>query len=434
MSKFVSSDEAIPSELMLWSTRSTQTGIKDIKQVDYYPINSFANSDTINFDIPGQPNLMLKKVEIVSKVNVTQKDGSKLQATDQVSVVSNFGHSLWKLVDVTLNSRVSIMSPMHQSYNLEAFFDTIVNEDPDRVDKLFQDQCFLLDDARTKKDSESLTFAGDDIITKNPNAGIRAQRISNSKDLTVITDLHCSLFKQRKLLPSNLDIAISLTKNDSSYVLLHAKDKDYIWNIEKVFLRVTYVQPQEFLLNIIEDRLRTSPAIYECNKTEISTFAIPTGVTSYVFNNIFRGTMPHFIIFAIQDRDAIAGQSDKNPFTFHPFKAVQLYVNNREYFPEPLEGSQDDFTLMFNQLYKATGYDVKGSCLVNPKNFLPHYMLATALSRDRTVKFHHNIQDSADFKAHITFAAETGSNLILVVYSVHDRIIRIDSDRNVEVI
>ena len=432
MSKFVSSEEAIPSELMLWSTRSTQTGVKDIKQVDYYPINSFANSDTINFDIPGQPNLMLKKVEIVSKVNVTNKDGSNLTATDQVSIVSNFGHSLWKLVDVTLNSRVSIMSPMHQSYNLEAFFDTIVNEDPDRVDKLFRDQCFLLDDATSKEDSESVIFSGDNI--KNPSAATRAKRISTSKDLTIITDLHCSLFKQRKVLPTNLDIAISLTKNDSSYVLLHADDEDYIWNIEKVFLRVTYVQPQDFLLNIIEDRLRTSPAIYECNKSEISTFAIPTGITSYVFNNIFRGSMPHFIIFAIQDRDAIAGQSSKNPFTFHPFKAVQLYVNNREYFPEPLEGGRDDFTLMFNHLYKATGYDVKGSCLISPQNFLPHYMLATALSRDRTVKFHHNIQDTADFKANITFDKATGSNLILVVYSVHDRIIRIDSDRNVELI
>ena len=431
MSKFITSEEAMPSELLLWSTRSTQTGIRDVKQIDYQPINSFANSDTISFEIPGQPNLMLKKVEIISKLKITKKGGDDLTSTDEVSVVSNFGHSLWKLVDVTLNSRVSIMSPMHNSYNLEAFFDTILNEDPDREDKLFREQCFLLDDASNKEDSESVVFSG--ASTKNPNATKRSKKIAKSKKLTLITDLNCSLFKQNKALVPNLDISISLTKNDPKYFLLHSEKSEYSWEAQKVFLRVTYTQPQEFLLNIINDRLKRDPAIYECNKSEISTFAIPTGVTSCSFNNIFRGNLPHFVIFGVQDREAISGKSTKNPFTFHTFKSVQLFINNREYFTEPLQ-SDDDNCLMFNQLYKAAGYSTKGACLINPTNFKTHFMLAVALSRDRTVKFHHNIQEVVDFKSVITFDKETSSNQVLVIYAVYDRLIKIYSDRSIEVI
>ena len=431
MSKYKTSGEAIPSEYLLWSTRSTQVGTREIKHVDYQPVNSVTNSDTINFEIPGQPNLMLKNIEIVSKVKVTKKDGSDLTDSDQVSTVSNFGHSLWKLVDVTLNSRVSIMSPMHNSYNMEAFFDTVLNEDSDREDVLFRQQGFLLDSASSKADSESLVFSGSNL--KNASAEKRSKRIAKSKTLTIITDLNCSLFKQNKALVPNLDISISLTKNISDYLLLHSKNKKYSWNAEKVFLRVEYLQPENAILNSIESRLLKDPAIYECNKSEISTFAIPTGVKSCNFNNIFRGFLPHFAVFAIQDRDAISGNSEKNPFTFHPLKTIQLYLNNKEFFPEPLESDENN-VLMFQQLYKACGYTTKGNCLITPTNFQEHFMIGAALSRDRTVKFHHNLQENQDFKAVVTFDTETTDNKVLVVYSVFDRIIEIDSQRNVNVI
>ena len=431
MSKFIASEEAMPSELLLWSTRGTQTGIRNVKQIDYQPVNSLTNSDTINFEIPGQPNLLLKKVEIISKFKITKKDGEDLTDTDNVSPVSNFGHSLWKLVDVTLNSRVSIMSPMHNSYNMEAFFDTILNEDSDRESKLFRDQCFLLDSASNKSESENLVFSGKDV--KNSNASKRAKRIAKSKSLTIINDLHCSLFKQSKALVPNLDISISLTKNSTKYFLLHDEDDEYLWDIEKVFLRVTYTEPQEFLLPLLQQRLLKSPASYECNKTEISTFAIPSGVTSYTFTNLFRGYLPHFVVFCVQDRDAISGNSEKNPFTFHPFKSIQIFINNSEYFSEPLQ-SDDENTLFFNQLYKACGYDTRGSCLITPENFKSHFMLAAALSRDRIVKFHHNLQEVVDFKSVITFEKETESNQVLLVYAVYDRIIKIGLDRSIEVI
>ena len=70
MSKFSSSEEAISSDLLLWSTKNTQTGIKDVRQVDYFPINSFSNSDTINFDLQGLPNAMVKNIQIITSSTI----------------------------------------------------------------------------------------------------------------------------------------------------------------------------------------------------------------------------------------------------------------------------------------------------------------------------------------------------------------------------
>ena len=115
------------------------------------------------------------------------------------------------------------------------------------------------------------------------------------------------------------------------------------------------------------------------------------------------------MVFAIQDREALAGNSTKNPFTFHPFKSIQLFVNNKEYFPELLECDikNDDYTLMFNQFNEALGYDKRGNCLINSENFKSHFMVPVALSSDRTINLHHNLQEVVDFKVLINLGPWT---------------------------
>ena len=58
-------------------------------------------------------------------------------------------------------------------------------------------------------------------------------------------------------------------------------------------------------------------------------------------------------------------------------------------------------------------------------------MVPVALSRDRTVKFHHNLQEIVDFKVLIEFEGETEANQVLMVYAAYDQIIKIDAERNI---
>ena len=142
------------------------------------------------------------------------------------------------------------------------------------------------------------------------------------------------------------------------------------------------------------------------------------------------------MVFAIQDREALAGNSTKNPFTFHPFKSIQLFVNNKEYFPELLECDikNDDFTLMFNQFNETLGYDKRGKCLINSENFKSHFMVPVALLSDRTINLHHNLQEVVDFKLLINFDGPTPADQVLMIYSSAEKLIQIDLDRNIEII
>ena len=414
MSKFIASEEGMPQELIPFSVMNTQVMIKGVQEVKYLPINSFETSDTVNFEIPAQHNLMIKNIEIVTKF--------KIDGDDDVTLVSNPANALWKQVDIVLNNKYQLSNPMQQSSNYETFFSTILNVDQEREEVIFSNQGFLLDAGGDKAEADKID---------NKNAAKRANLIEGGKSVTMISDLNCSLLKTPKLLIPGLEFNISLTKNKPEFLLLSA-GTDFKIMIEKVYLNVTYVQPEEVYLKMLEDKLEKTPAIYDGRRTEISTFGIQSGVTKYQFNNIFRGSLPSFMVLCVQDREAINGAYDKNPYTFHPFKSVQVYINNREYFPDPLETTKDDNTLMLNHFYKALGYDLKGTCLINRDNFRAHFMIPIVLARDRSIKFHHNLQEIADFKVEIEFETAVVANQVLMVYSVFDQIIKIDKERNVE--
>ena len=414
MSKYITSEEGMPQELIPFEVKKTQVMIKGVQEVKYLPINSFETSDTVNFEIPAQHNLMIKNIEIVTKF--------KIDGDGDVTLVSNPANALWKQVDIILNNKYQLSNPMQQSSNYETFFSTILNVDQEREEVIFSNQGFLLDAGSDKAEADKID---------NKNAVKRAKLIEKGKCVTMISDLNCSLLKTSKLLIPGLEFNISLTKNKPEFLLMTA-GTDFKILIEKVYLNVTYVQPEEVYLKILEDKLEKTPAIYDGHRTEISTFGIQSGVTKYQFNNIFRGPLPSFMVVCVQDREAINGDYGKNPYTFHPFKSVQVYINNREYFPDPLETSEEDNTLMLNHFYKALGYDLKGTCLINRDNFRAHFMIPIVLARDRSIKFHHNLQETADFKVEIEFDSAVETNQVLMVYSVFDQIIKIDKERNVE--
>ncbi|NRA69361.1 MAG: hypothetical protein HRU19_33140 [Pseudobacteriovorax sp.] len=361
---------------------------------------------------------MLKNIEIVTKFSIENDDDAKAAV-----LVSNPANSLWKQVDIILNNKHQLSNPMQQSSNYETFFSTILNVDQEREGVLFSNQGFLLDAAGSKREADLLT---------NDSAIRRGELIKGGRSLTVISDLNCSLLKTPKLLIPGLEFNISLTKNKPEFLLL--SEGTHKIKIEKVYLSVTYIQPEQAYLDILEQRLESTPAIYDGHRTEISTFGIQSGVTEYQFNNIYRGHLPHFMVLCVQDRDAINGDYSKNPFTFYPFKAIQVYINNREYFADALEAAETDDTLVLNHFYKALGYDLKGTCLINRENFRAHFMIPIALSRDRTIKYHHNLQEAADFKVDIKFETAVPANQVLIVYSVFDQLIKIDKQRNVEIL
>ena len=164
----------------------------------------------------------------------------------------------------------------------------------------------------------------------------------------------------------------------------------------------------------------------------LSFHSIPAGNTLVTINNLFpQGRLPLMFTFGVQDRTALGNARNKNPYTFHEVKKVQIYVDGKPFFPSAIVGS----TMHFDSFYQTIGYKATGDCLINPDNYNIHSLFAVDLTADRTAnKRHLNLSRSGEIKLDLEFPEEVEEGRILLVYAYYDRIIEINSDRNIRIL
>ena len=436
MTKYINSSEAITSNLLLWDPLHTQTSIVGTHVFEVYPQTSIDYSDTVSFLIKASPKLMIQHIEIISQIRVlTTNDGNPAENTN-VSVVSNLANAIWRSVDVIIGGE-NLLQSFDNSYNIGSWFDITLNSSKMRAPYLLQKETFFMDSGSGKADSENTTIypAAVEGVTPRPaNDGAlsRSKMIEVGKTVTLISDLNCSLFKTGKLLPNNLDVRLSLTKNYDGYILLEAEEGTHKVKFVKCYLRVTMHQPSDFCLNLMEQKLLKTPAIYQAEEGNISFHSIAAGNEQVTINNLFpQGKLPIMFTFGIQDRSALGNARNKNPYTFHPMKKIQIYIDGKPYFPSALEGT----TMHFDTFYQTIGYKTTGECLIDPTNYAVHPLIAVDLTADRTANKHHlNLSQTGEVKLDIEFDQVAVDGLILLVYSYYDRIIEINSDRSVRIL
>lgn len=440
--KFTQSLESLTGDLHMWDINPTQVGIKESRVINYYPLSSITNTETITFSIPGQPKLFLDFVEIVAKIKI-----ENAPEKSQVAVNTNLAASLWKNVSVSVGG-TTITQSFDYAYAISQFFDLAINTSPDRADSLLYSQGFLIDDAINKEKSESLAIyeiqavdaTGDSPKVDhqapgNPAAAQRIERFSLDGDNktrvgTLISPLASSLFSQSKLLIDNLTIQVALTKKEHGFCLQAPNNTDAKLTITDVYLKVHYKIPVDEVIEGIEMRLKREPSRYDAERKEVTMHQLPFGVTTHTFRNLFQGVLPMFFVAGVNNRSAYSGQSHRNPWTFFNLESIQCHVNGEPFYPKPVEGPEE----LFNAFQEALGHKIKGSCLLTPKNFNTHNLICLPLTADRSVRHHKNLMTHGVVDLTVTPQARTGTDYCLVVYAIYNRLIEIDSYRQIRVL
>ena len=438
MAKFKDSLEAITSNIHLWDINHTQTSIKDCKTIVYYPLASIENSDSIDFRIPGHPNLMLDYIDVMTDFKITPEIDPAARA--QASVVSNLANSLWKNVQVSIGG-VNLLQSFDHAYNIITWFDIALNSNPDREDVLLLKECFLMDNATNKADSESVVIYDTDVVpaagenpevpalvAPNSSAAKRIARVHSHA--TLIAELHCPIFKQDKLLPANLPINVKLVKCPEGFPMLCASTVLNHIELDKVQLRVHYKELPEHAFTAVETRLLKEPARYEVDNQLVTFHAIPAGRQSVTFNNLFNGPLPKFFICGVNHRSAYANSKDKNPYTFLHMRKIQAFINGEEYFAAAV----DNHCTMVDAFQEALGLKTKGACLISPLNYDIHHVMPFTLTADKSIRTHLNLMKTGNVRLEVDLTNVSIEGLILVVYALYDRVIEIDTNRQVNII
>ena len=487
MSKFTNSNEAISSSLMLWQTKPTQVSVKESYDTKVWPISNIFNEGPITFSIPEQPHGMVKNIEIVTKFKI-QKDGKDFSVEqDNLSIINNFPNSLWQIVDVTINGRSNIMQPLKNAYPYTSFFNMVFNHDDSQVDYLGYKELFFMDngDKYEIKSGDKL-FVSDyskmystvgqkifavngkvkvsigDIVTsyakdetensfaKMPNPSIknqalytRAKRVAKGQSVTTYSKLHCPLFNTNKVLPTRMDIRITLTKNTDDFLLRCPKDEKYSISIEDVHLQVTYYQPQDAIQRKIESLLESEPIPYFVQRPELIVRPITATTKVIRVNDIFPSKLPSYAFFCVQKSADFEGKRESNPFSFIPFEKMNIFIGGKPFFQDELEArlktdsQEPDFTQFLVQLYKTLGREYKGNCLINSKNFYTHFCVAASFTADKSPAnaSYLNLQEQGSCSIEIDTGKDSGlTNCLLIVYASYDRQIKINPDRSIDII
>ena len=434
MSKYIKSKEGLPSNLHIWDPMPTNTAIIETKIMDFFPTSSLESSDTVSFVIPGIQKYMLDKVEVLTDIRVLTTTGGNPAENNNVSTVPHLAAALWRNVDVSFGG-VSLTQSFDNSYTLFKFWETVIHNTEGCHALLGLKEGLVLDSVSTKANSENVVFYPEaNAAVVNANAKVRADRISQGKKVSLISDLNISIFKQEKLLPQDLEIQVSLTKNFSEFILLSAATSTEKVRFDKVLLRCTFQRPSDMILNLLEERLARENAIYHADKSVLSYHSLSQGGQEQTIDNVFNGNLPYCFLIGVQDRSAFGKSRVKNPFTLYQMNKVQLFINGQEHFSKPVERTTEEYAVMYDTFLKETGYINNGDTLLH-YHYKAYPALAFDLTADKTRNHYSlNLVKSGTARLTIELAEAAAENQVLMVLAWYEQIVEISKDRQVTII
>lgn len=432
MTKYINSAEALPLALHLWDSVPTQTGIVETKTIDVFPTTSIEASDTLTFVIPPMSKLMLDKVQIIAQIRVLTNTGTNPAANNPCSTAPHLGAALFRNVEITAGG-VSLVQSFDNSYAMFKFWNDVIHNTNGSAAHLHKTEGFMIDNVYSKAASENIDYFPDEGVATNTHGKTRAQHVAQGRKVCIISDLNTSLFAQNKLLLSELEIIVTLTKNYSEFILLQAANGTNKVVFDKLALRCTYKRPQDFVINLLEEKLAKENAIYHVNKNILSFHAVPEGATDFTISSVFGTKLPIMFLVGIQDRNAFGRTRNSNPFTLHPMKRFQVFVDGQEHFPRPVEMVGTDTTYLWESFLNQTGY------INNGDNLMDHYYaaypaLCVDLTQDKSQNQSSlNIQRSGTVRLAIELPAAAPNGRVVMILAWYDEVIEITKDRQVKV-
>lgn len=139
--------EGLPRKLFLFNLPVTQTAVSRNYYVDCRPVSQMSENGPVEFNLAGTSDYLdLKKSLLHVKARIVKADGSNLAGDDVVGPVNNFLHSLFSLVDISLNGK-QFPSSGGATYAYKAYLQNLLNYGEEAKTSQIQCCLFFNDDA-----------------------------------------------------------------------------------------------------------------------------------------------------------------------------------------------------------------------------------------------------------------------------------------------
>jgi hypothetical protein len=274
----------------------------------------------------------------------------------------------------------------------------------------------------------------------------RKDLTKNSQEVPLIFVPNVEFFNQKKpLVPC--DISLKMSKNDPTFYIMGANDKEYVIQVTfAVLILKTIILEEDFDNKLSSLIIEKGKAIYPMLRTEINDFLLTKGVRSINIPMAKLGKQPIRIYLAFITNEALNGAYEKNPFNFNPnFIATLSFTLKNKTFPTiPLAFSwykdstgeyngEGVFLRAFNELQRTTGVlGLNNGYGINRKTYPKGYFV---IGQKLTEAFSDTLMsphNEGTLSINLTFAENTKEILNCLIMLEYQNIITISTNGEVE--
>lgn len=421
--------ELAKSELDLFATLPTQTGVESGYTVEYAAKNSITDNPILKFEVTSDGNDYLDLVNslLYLEIEVVNGDGTALADGDNVAPINLIGQTLFSQVDVKLND--TLVSQSCNNYHYRAYLETLLSYGKEAKNTHLELSLWNKD---TAKHMESI---GD----QNIGFVARKNAVKANGSVQLLGRLHTDMTMQGKYLLNGVDLHLKLVRNPDSFCLMAAENSNYKLKIVNAlfYARKVKVNPELQLKHIEKMEKGLKPAVYPVRRIEVKTMSIPAGNLSANEESLFAGQLPKKIIIGLVESAAYDGRLNKNPFNFQNFglKHLALYCDGRVIPSQPLQPDfeHEDYARSYFSLYEVTGKRFKDDGFDISRSDYPHgYALyGIDLTPDLTELGCFHLIQKGNIRLELKFARALTVPVQVIVYSEFDSAIKIDRNRSV---
>jgi len=313
------STPSVRSETDIFSLPVSDVSIVSSDDQPYYPIVTISETNLIQFLVNGSNThyLDLNSSYLYLKCRLVNKDGSKV--TEKCAVGNLFFHTLFQNVQVTLNGVV--VEDHNNMYPYSSYL---------------QRQLAYGYAVKTSNMSTELYYKNGSPDNFDPNMNLDFKQhfdmTKDSKTFEVLGNLCTSITQQKKYLPPNVEVGITIRRQTPDFYLDCAKTGTVTSGAFKVIIDDAIFYARRHLLNpqlslAHQQRLlKGETAKYPCRRTEVKTFALPTGSYGSSGQLVFTGPVPELLVVCATTSEAFRGALDKSPFNFQNFNIQEISI------------------------------------------------------------------------------------------------------------
>jgi hypothetical protein len=346
--------ESSTSALNLHNRPSVDTSLLTGNDIFITPTGGLSQNGPFEFVLTGESSFhkVLNLSRLFGEFNlVDYNSGELIKKEDNVSFVNNIGHSWISSVEVFLNDR-SCFDQSTQTYAYKSFIEHCLSFSPNKKNTDFCGSYWMDDDENFDKydfdqsnvlKSRRKMLEGDDF-----NKGF------------FCVNLNIDAFKGPIYLFPGINIKIRIHKMKDEFFLM-SNGAVEIFLIKDLKLRMRLVQTNEKFINQAKaiGNGNEPPAFLPFSQTKLRTFLVVKDISSFVWNNCIRGTIPQQIIIAFIDHEAYVGNYKKNPFAFENFgiSRINLKINGNPYPSTPYSPNFEsgDFLDLYEDFLRGIG-------------------------------------------------------------------------------